>query len=379
MRMQLIRAALLLALLGCGATLQAAVLPEDRADLMYHRYEGGGVTVQGPSVLVRKQFGESISAAANYYVDMISSASIDVVTTASPYKERREQKSLSVDYLHGKSMYSLGYVNSAENDYDADTAFFSVSQDMFGDLTTVSFGFSRGWDKVGKVRDPAFTRPIDRRNYRVGVTQVLTRNMILGFNYEAVSEQGYLQNPYRQLRYLTPDPNVAGTGPETYPSTRTSNAASARLKYYLPWRAALDGSYRFYTDTWGIDAHTAQLQYTHPLWKKWVFSGLYRYYTQNSADFYSDLFPRQNFQNFMARDKEIATYKGHTLGVAASYEFRLAMFSWLDKGSVNLRVDHLMIDYDDFRDRSVTGTLPGQEPLYSLDANVIQLFLSIWF
>jgi len=31
----------------------AAVLPEDRADIMYHRYEGGGVTIDGPAQLVR--------------------------------------------------------------------------------------------------------------------------------------------------------------------------------------------------------------------------------------------------------------------------------------------------------------------------------------
>lgn len=372
------RALGLLVLLVVSGT-QAAVLPEDRADLLYHRYEGGGVTVQGPSVLVRKKFGESLSMAANYYVDMISSASIDVVTTASPYKERREQKSLSADYLRGKSMYSLGYVTSEESDYNADTAFFSISQDLFGDLTTVSFGFSRGWDKVGNSLDAAFQRDIDRRNYRVGVSQVLTRNLLLGVNYEAVSEQGYLQNPYRTLRYLTPDPNVATGGPETYPATRTSNALSARLKYYLPWRAALDGSYRFYTDTWGINAHTAQVQVTQPLWKKWLVSGLYRYYTQNSADFYSDLFPRQNAQNFMGRDKEIATYRGHTVGVAASYEFRLGMFAWLDKASLNVRWDHMMIDYDDFRDRTDSSLRPGTEPLYSLDADVVQLFLSIWF
>ncbi len=55
--------------------LLAAQLPEERADAMYHRYDGGGVTISGPSILARKQFGESISVSANYYVDAISSAS----------------------------------------------------------------------------------------------------------------------------------------------------------------------------------------------------------------------------------------------------------------------------------------------------------------
>jgi hypothetical protein len=67
----------------------AGVLPDDRADILYHRYDGGGITVDGPSVLVRKKFGDNFSVAYNYYEDMISSASIDVITQASAYKEVR--------------------------------------------------------------------------------------------------------------------------------------------------------------------------------------------------------------------------------------------------------------------------------------------------
>ena len=88
--------ALVLALLNAAAP--AGVLPEDRADVLYHRYQGGGITIDGPSVLVRKKIGENFSVNANYYVDMISSASIDVKLSASKYKEERKQKSVGVDY-----------------------------------------------------------------------------------------------------------------------------------------------------------------------------------------------------------------------------------------------------------------------------------------
>ncbi|HTQ37306.1 MAG TPA: DUF3570 domain-containing protein, partial [Steroidobacteraceae bacterium] len=132
-----------------AAAVQAGVLPDDRADVMYHRYEGGGLTVQGPSVLVRKKLGDSLSATANYYSDFISSASIDVVVSgASPYREHREQKSLGLDYLRGKSTWSASYLTSQENDYRSDTWSLGVSQDMFGDLTTLSFGYSQGLDHV---------------------------------------------------------------------------------------------------------------------------------------------------------------------------------------------------------------------------------------
>ena len=103
------------------------VLPEDRADVMYHYYNGGDITVEGPSVLIRKKVGDSLSFTVNYYEDMISSASIDVKLSASPYHEKRTQWSGGVDYLHGKSTYSAGVITSDEPDYKANTAFVSVS------------------------------------------------------------------------------------------------------------------------------------------------------------------------------------------------------------------------------------------------------------
>ncbi len=373
----------LAALLLAAAAAHAGVLPEDRADIMYHRYSGGGITVDGPSVLVRKGFGESFSATANYYVDNITSASIDVVVSgASEYRERREQKSLSLDYLRGKSTYSLSYVNSAENDYKASTWSLGVSQDMFGDLTTVSFGYSQGLDKVGSAVDPGFAEQVKRRDYRLGVTQVLTRNMLLSLNFETVAEQGYLQNPYRFMRYVNPLGGYIRKS-EKFPGTRTGNAVSARLKYYLPWRAALESQYRFYTDTWGIYAHTAGVEYTHPLrGGRWVLSGSYRFYTQNSAVFFSDLFPYVDAQNFMARDKETSALHSHTLGLGASYQFPVAWASWLKKGTANLHFTRMMVDYSKFRDLTnypQSAPNPGTEPLYSLDASIIQFFVSFWF
>lgn len=382
-----------------AAAAQGAQLPEERADIMYHRYSGGGITVEGPSVLVRKNFGDSFSATANYYVDAITSASIDVVVSgASEYKERRDQKSVSADYLHGRATWSASYMESAENDYQANTWSLGVSQDMFGDLTTVSFGYAQGRDTIRrtiqdqitgeKFVDPDFQRGIERRNYRVGLTQVLTRNMLLSLNFETVTEQGYLQNPYRFRRFCVPfcDANTPAdtwaTQGEIFPNTRTGNAGSGRLKYYLPWRAALEGHYRFYSDTWGIRAHTGGIEYTQPMWGRWTFTGSYRYYTQNSADFFSDLFPFEEAQNFMARDKEASALASHTLGIGASYEFPVTWAGWLKRGTANLHLNHMMIDYSQFkdlRDYPPGSVTPGSEPRYSLDANVIQFFVSFWF
>ena len=43
----------------------------------------------------------------------------------------------------------------------------------------------------------------------------------------------------------------------------------------------------FYTDTWDILAHTAEVSYTHPLDDDWTFDVRYRFYTQDAAEFYA--------------------------------------------------------------------------------------------
>ncbi len=362
-----------------ASTTQAAVLPDDRADAMYHSYDGGGVTVDGPSLLVRKKFAEKYSAAANFYMDMVSSASIDVVSTASPYKEERTQGSLALDMLAGKTQYSLSYALSDESDYTSNTASFDITQDMFGDLTTLSFGFSQGWDDVRKRGDATFDENVDRRNYRVSLSQILTPRLMAGLDYEVVTDEGFLNNPYRSVRYLDESsPRGYSYQAEVYPSTRTSNALSLTGRYYLPYRAAVHGEYRWYGDTWGVDANTIAVGYTQPWGTRWIFELGYRWYDQSAADFYSDLFPRENAQNFLGRDKELSTFSDQMFSFGATYELPPLGWHRIRRSTINVYVDHVRYEYDDFRDVTA-GRAPGTEPLYGFEANVVRVFFSGWF
>ena len=369
-----------LLLLAPAPPIAADMLADDRADVMYHRYDGGGVTVDGPSLLVRKKFAEQYAVTAGYYLDMVSSASIDVVTTASPYSEERSEYGLGFEYLRGKTTYDLGFSSSKEDDYEANTARFSISQDMFSDLTTVSLSFARGWDKVYRQGDEAFGEKADRRVYGIDISQIATRRLIVGLSWDTVTEEGYLNSPYRSVRYLDPA-SASGYSyePERYPGTRTGSAVALRARYNFPYRFALHGEYRYYADDWDIRAHTLEVGYTHGFADRWIVEARYRYHTQEGADFYSDLFPRSNFQDYLARDKELSTMSSQTFGFGLSYEFAAPWLRFLERSSVNLKYDVIRYDYDDFRDLRYTGLEAGDEPLYFFDANVVQLYFSGWF
>jgi len=362
----------------------ASTLPEERADAMYHSYDGGGVTIDGPSLLVRKNFKETVSISANYYVDNVSSASIDVITSgASSYSETRTQYSVGADYLHGKSVFSAGYTSSDESDYHSDTYSFNISQDFFGDLTNISFGYSLGIDEVKQNGNAEFSEDTKRHNYRFNVSQILTPKLIVDLGYEMITDEGFLNNPYRSYRFLNNplDPSAGyQLSQEVYPATRTSDAAALRFRYHMPWQASVSGQYRFFTDDWGIDAHTAQIGYTHRLRKHWYLDLKYRHYQQTAADFYSDLFlvASQDEKDYRARDKELSQLDNQTASVYLSYAPEIE-FAFIDKLGLTLQWDRIWFNYDNFTDLRETDALPGQESLFTMDANVIKLVFTLWY
>lgn len=371
-----------------SSVLHATVLPDERSDVLYHSYDGGGVEVTGPSILVRKHTTTNTSIFYNYYVDHITSASLDVLIGGSQYEEERTEQSFGVDYLHGRTTMNLSYTDSTENDYNAGTLSFSISQDFFGDLSTFAMGYSIGNDDVSRRNEPVLSN-INRQSYRLGFNQILSKNAMLGIGWETITDEAdeiansgvTLNNPYRSYSY-GPVGGVRSFAAEKYPRTRTSNALAVRGSYYLPYRAALHGEVKYFDDSWGIEGTTYELGYTHP-WNKWTFDVRVRHYDQNEADFYSDLFEFVDQYDFMARDKELSSFQSVSLGVTASREILKGGWRWIDRGSLNISWDHIEFSYNNYRDATDSvlagNSAAGQEPLYSFGADIIQLFVSLWY
>jgi hypothetical protein len=390
----LVRAALTAALLLIRST-SADVLPDNRADVFYSKYSGGGMDITGYSATARAKITENFAVEANYFIDKVSGASIDVLSQASVIKDERKQKSGTLEYLHDKTTYTASYTSSVERDYISDTASISLSQDMFGDLTTVTLGFSESHNKVGEnngtANDPnvAWLGHALSRAYSGGLSQIVTKNFIAGVNLQVITDAGYLANPYRSIRYLDPsNPKGYSLASQVYPDTHTSTAIQVQGKYYLPYRAAITALYRYYTDTWGVVGNTYELDYTHPIANKWIFEGRVRYYKQGAASFYSDLFPFADSQNFTARDQNLAALDNTTIGAKVTYAFLPDGWKLFKRGTVTADVSRIRFNYLDFRNikdygistiPGVPSYAPGDEPLYQFSATVYQIYLSMYF
>jgi hypothetical protein len=337
---------------------KAAPLPPDRAEALYHRYNGGGLTSDGPALLVRKTLADKVSLTGQLYVDAVSNASVDVVTTASPYKERRTEYGLGLDYAVRDANISLGLTSSKEPDYRADAFSVDVAQETFGGMTTVNLGFTRGADKVGQ-RSLGFFDQAKHWQYRVGVTQILTPRWLASANLEAISDSGYLGNPYRAARVF------GAAVPENLPRTRSSRALNLRAIGDLGSRDAVRGSYRYFWDNWDIKAHTFEAGYSRYVGESFLLDAFVRHYQQDKALFYSD--NAQTQETYVTRNRQLGTYDGNTLGGKVTYSWKKVPGQYEIKLSGALEV--LRYRYSDYTDLR-TGSP------YSLSASVLQLYVT---
>ena len=213
-----------------------------------------------------------------------------------------------------RPLIRLSYIDSVERDYKSNTDEFFVEAGHVRRLDDVdarlaptaatasarttappSFPSSPGWGMRKAT------------SYDVGLSQILTKNLIAGA--ERRGDHGRrLSWPTPIDRYATlirSNPKGYSLASQVYPDTRTSTAVQAQAKYYLPYRAAVTGSYRYFSDTWGIVGNTYELDYTHPIANIWILEGRVRYYKQNSATFYSDLFPCRQLPEFRGARPEL--------------------------------------------------------------------------
>ena len=353
--------ALLGGVLAAGGA-RAIPLPEDSAEALLHVYKGGGVTASGPALLVRKSLADRVSLSASYYIDSVSNASIDVVTTASPYKEKRTEYGFSADYAVRDSLITLSTTSSTEPDYTANAASLDVAQETFGGMTTVSLGFTRATDKVGKRGTAGFVDAALHWQYRLGVTQILTPQWLMSANLEAVSDEGYLGNVYRAARVF------GAAVPERNPRTRTSRALKLRVVGDLGSRDAVHAGFRYFWDTWAIMAHTVDGGYSRYFGDAWLADAFVRVYSQSHAVFYSDNALSQT--TYVSRNRQLGTFNSYGLGAKVAYTWKRVPGQYEIKANGSYEL--VRFRYKDFTD------IRSGSP-YAFTGNVLQLFLSATF
>ncbi|MBI2376615.1 MAG: DUF3570 domain-containing protein [Deltaproteobacteria bacterium] len=303
-------------------------------------------TVEGAA-----EVGESITTNASYTVDVVSAASVDVVTSASPagFEEVRHQARGSVGYEFGEGTKAvIDYGASVEPDFVGHGLSGSYAFDLLERNVTLSLGYALRYSVLGVSR--ARTLEHERTEHEASAlwSEVLGRRTVLDVGATGGVSSGYLSNPYRLVRLYEPGAAVPSTAvPEALPELRSHATLSVRLRQRFAdvWHGLFE--YRLYGDGWGVWAHTASTRQTLSVFDETVLlSAELRGYLQSGAELHRaryETFPA--VPNYRSADKELGGMRSVLGGIDAEWSLPL---DGVEALRIGLGFDTLALSYSGF-------------------------------
>ena len=242
-----------------------------------------------------------------YLVDVISSASIDVVTAATGrFHDVRHEIEGGANYRDDYRRISASYIYSVENDWRSHTGNAGFVQDIVRHDVTLKGGGTFVANEVGRRDDPYFSERLTVVGGNVGLTFVLGENDLVDVGYTASYLDGYQESPYRfvYFRGATPSPLLPAQREEV-PERRFRNSLTLRWNHHLFSDTALRSHVRGYLDDWGVRSVTTGTEYVVGFGE--IETALFiRGYAQQHADFYSPQYAER--RRYMTADRELATF-----------------------------------------------------------------------
>lgn len=372
---RLCRAAALGAVVAAAAPAALAEGPPEGtldADFLFGYYDQDGdrspvtggvgtekLHVYSPVLQLAWRLNETLSLSADVGVDQVSSASMGYIqaelsSASIPASDQRVFGTLKAKKKWKSGTWGVTVGAAKEYDYrsfsygidwglelnQANTA-LSASVRRFDDAIELIGIDGHGYQGPGR---PLTTGSGDRTttDVTVGVSQTLGRRTVGSLELFLSSQDGVLSTPYHEVVLGPFEPGAVRVA-ERLPDSRLRKALSLRVNHSFSDKLVLRSGYRFYTDDWGISAHTVDLEphFRLPSEREmWLFPIL-RYSTQAGADYFGAPGTFTGAESYYSSDWDLAetstakyglgftvnTRPGQTwLGIFRRFEARAAVY-----------------------------------------------------
>ena len=262
------------------------------------------MTVLTPSIAAR--IGDDVegwSVGGRYLVDVVSAASVDIVSTASAqWHEVRHAGSADATARFGDVTPTITGIISSEPDYFSVAGGATLALDVLDKNLTPFVGLSYGDDQVGRTDLPRqYWREKQTVSAQLGATFVVDRSTIASLQADGIVESGYLAKPYRyvplfsaaQAVTIQPGASIAQVNSarldvrpaEQVPNARHRFALTGRLAHRFD-QSTLRIDERAYADSWGLLASTTELRLLVDVGRRWTVWPHARFHVQNDVTFW---------------------------------------------------------------------------------------------
>jgi hypothetical protein len=317
---------------------------DDFVAYKYENYEEGGgrmgVVTQGLSA------SEDLGASMNLSVTLIN----DAIAGASPTGIPAPAGSAGVPLAHladhrkdweadfsrkfGDVDVTVGTSQSREHDYVSRGWSLSTLTDLNARNTKLLVGVAGHDDNVETFFDPQHAYLGKQALSAIaGLTQVIDPLTFVTLNATWGRETGYLDDQYKLVQKT--EELIEGSFfplafAENRPGERSTGSLFAGVNRAFPRaHGALEASYRFYADTYGVTAHALELRWIQKLGEAVTLSPEVRLYRQGAANFYyynlddTDITPTvipNSRGPAYSSDYRLSAFDAATLGIHAAWD-----------------------------------------------------------
>jgi hypothetical protein len=173
----------------------------------------------------------------------------------------------------------------------------------------------------------------------VGFSQVLSKKLQVSVFFDVLQQQGLLSTPYHriyfadkanyyigQAQYILNYESESNAGVykladdiERLPDSRFKLPIGARLNYYINERFVLRTYYRYYSDNWDIQSHTANIELPIKISDRFTVFPMYRFYTQTQSKYYASYETHLSTEKYYTSDADLSTFDANQYGFGVNY------------------------------------------------------------
>ncbi len=298
------RRPLLLLPLAVPSAVRADILADRQIDYGFQYYDEGPERIRVESHYVRGRIDldDATSFRFQWLNDAISGASPTGALPGGLQPFLAELDDVRTGVLgalsrrFGDHLLELEVSRSSESDYFSSGIALKDVWDLNDRNTTLTFGLNYLDDEVSV--PAAGARNKHTFEFLAGVTQILDKNSLVSASLTLGQSDGYLNDPYKGIQRTDiisiPDGEggtielpVVNLYPENRPDSRFRQVLTLGGRHYFEkLRGAVDGTYRFSHDDFGITSHTVLIEWRQEIGRRLDLVPYFRYYHQSEADFF---------------------------------------------------------------------------------------------
>jgi len=203
-------------------------------------------------------------------------------------------------------------------------------QDFADNGNTLNGGIFNNFTIIGNAAyDPQkfkFHQDKNRNSYALSLSfsQVINKKLQVSLFMDVLHQQGLLSTPYQRVYFADVADSFINEFQladdiERLPDTRFKLPIGARLNYYIDETFVLRTYYRFYTDNWGIQSHTASIELPIKLTDRFTVFPMYRYYTQTASKYFAPHEAHLSTEQYYTSDYDLSSFDAHQYGFGINY------------------------------------------------------------